>query len=107
MERDFNIPQGNYKVSRDIPVGVYLIAGLNDFSIVRIISPDSKQESFHLEKENTKMVHVELEKDDILHLDGKVIMRQITRFIEDDKCNLLEEVETFENDLKARGVKKR
>lgn len=108
MERDFTIPQGAFKAGRDIPEGVYLIAALNNFSIIQIIPPtEGSREHYTLEKDNTMMVHVELEKGDILKIDGRVIMRHITRFIEDDKCNLLEEIESFENDLKARGVKKR
>ena len=39
MNQDFTIPQGSYKIGRDIPEGVYMIAALNNFSIVQIIPP--------------------------------------------------------------------
>ena len=32
MKRDVSMPQGKYRVGKDIPEGVYLIAALNDYS---------------------------------------------------------------------------
>lgn len=105
MNQDFNIPQGHYRIGRDIPEGVYLIGALNNFSIIDIATPNGNRVHYSLSKKDTMIVHVELEKGFCLNIDGRVTMRLVTRFMEGDKCNLLEEVATFENDLKARGVK--
>ena len=105
MERDFDIPQGHYQIGRDIPGGVYLIGALNKFTIIHIATPNGNRAIYSLSKDNTMIVHVELEKDFSLNIDGRVTMRRITKFMEGDKCNLLDELASFENDLKARGVK--
>ena len=105
MDRDFDIPQGHYQIGRDIPAGVYLIGALNNFSIINIATPKDNGVHYSLSKDNTLIVHVELEKDFCINIDGRVTMRRITRFMEGDKCNLLDELASFENDLKARGVK--
>ena len=107
MKKDITIPQGKFKIGRDIHEGVYLIAALNELSFVTIHGPKDKYEHYTLDEDNNAMmVHVEVEKGDTLTIDGKVIMRHITKFIEGDSCNLLEEIENFERDLKAKGVKK-
>lgn len=106
MERNFDIPQGHYQIGRDIPEGIYLIGALNNYSIIHIATPNGNRVIYSLSKDNTMIAHVELEKGNLLNIDGRVTMRLVTRFMEGDKCNLLEEVATFENDLKARGVKK-
>ena len=107
MKKDITIPQGKFKIGRDIHEGVYLIAALNELSFVTIHGPNDKYEHYTLDEDNNAMmVHVEVEKGDTLTIDGKVIMRHITKFIEGDSCNLLEEIENFERDLKAKGVKK-
>lgn len=107
MKKDITIPQGKFKIGRDIHEGVYLIAALNELSFVTIHGPNDKYEHYTLDEDNNAMmVHVEVEKGDTLTIDGKVIMRHVTKFIEGDNCNLLEEIENFERDLKAKGVKK-
>ena len=105
MDRDFDIPQGHYKIGRDIPIGIYLIGALNKFTIIHIATPKGNRVHYSLNKDNTMIVHVELEKDFSLNIDGRVTMRRITKFMEGDKCNLLDELASFENDLKTRGVK--
>ncbi len=108
MKQDITIPQGKFKIGRDIHEGVYLIATLNEFSFVTIDGPNEKHEFYTLdEDDNGMMVHVEVEKGDTLTIDGKVKMRHITRFIDGDNCNLLEEIENFERELKISGVKEK
>ena len=110
MDRDQIIPQGSYKIGRDLPEGVYLVAGLTNLTFVYVIGPKNndeqhKHESYTLDNENAKMAHIRVENGDNLGISGRVIIRQISRFIEDNKCNLFDEIASFENDLKARGVK--
>ena len=106
MKKDITIPQGKFKIGRDIHEGVYLIAALNELSFVTIHGPNDKYEHYTLDEDNNAMmVHVEVENGDTLTIDGKVIMRHTTKFIEGDSCNLLEEIESFERYLKAKSVK--
>lgn len=87
-----------------------MVAGLTNLSFVYVIGPKNddekhKHESYSLDYENAKMAHIRVENGDNLGISGRVIIRQISKFIEDDKCNLFDEIASFENDLKARGVK--
>lgn len=107
MERNFDIPQGHYEIGRDIPEGVYLIGALNNFSVIHIATPNGNRVHYSLNKDDTMIAHVELKNGFCLNIDGRVTMRLITRFMEGDKCNLLEEVATFEKDLAERRGKKR
>ena len=105
MNRDQFIPQGTYKIGRDLPEGVYLVAGLSDLTFIRINGSDDYHGHYSLDKEDGKIAHIELVNEMTFEVTSKVIIRQISRFIEDDKCNLFDEIASFENDLKARGVK--
>ena len=108
MKKDITIPQGKFKIGRDIHEGVYLIAALNELSFVTIHGPNNKYEHYTLDEDNNAMmVHVEVEKGDTLTIDGKVIMRHITKFIEvasakitgtDDEYEDDEEIEEDEED---------
>ena len=110
MKKDITIPQGKFKIGRDIHEGVYLIAALNDMSWVTIYGPgglNDKYEHYTLDDENnSKLVHIEVEKGDVLVIDGRVKMRHITKFIEGDNCNLLDEISNFEKDLGFNNVEK-
>ena len=105
MDRDQIIPQGSYKIGRDLPEGVYLFAGLSDLTFIHIKGPNDKDERYTLDKEDGKIAHIEISNGESLEVSSRIIIRQISRFIEDDKCNLFDEIAGFENDLKARGVK--
>ena len=105
MDRDKFIPQGAYKIGRDLHEGVYLVASLSDLTFIRINGPDDNCGRYALDNEFGKIAHIELVNGVTFEVTSKVIIRQISRFIEDDKCNLFDEIASFENDLKARGVK--
>ena len=110
MKKDIIIPQGRFKIGRDIHEGVYLVAALNDMSWVTIYGPggvNDKYEHYTLDDENySKLIHIEVAKGDELVIDGRVKMRHITRFIEGDNCNLLEEISNFEKELGLNNGKK-
>ena len=44
MKKTFSIPQGTYRIGRDIPQGVYLITAVNRFSFVSIHGKNQKYE---------------------------------------------------------------
>ena len=79
MIRDKIIPQGRYKVGRDISEGIYLFAALNDLSFVNIEREKDYNTACTLNDEHTMMCHLELKKDEVLVIDGKVKVRQITK----------------------------
>ena len=101
MKKDFIIPQGKYRIGRDIPEGIYLIAAINDLSFVTVHGEGDKYEHYTLNDENTMMCHTELEKGDTMSIDGSVKIRLITKFIsEDNDFDLLTEIEDFQQSLK-------
>ena len=110
MKRDVRMPQGKYRVGRDIPEGIYLIAALNDYSHIKIEKEDSQvvDEYYHLNDENSKICHVEIIKGDVMYIDGNVKVRHITKFMAEDSTDfsLLEEIEDFRNStLGPKNVK--
>ena len=110
MKRDVRMPQGKYRVGRDIPEGIYLIAALNDYSHIKIEKEDPRvvDEYYHLNDENSKICHVEIIKGDVMYIDGNVKIRHITKFMAEDSTDfsLLEEIEDFRNStLGSKNVK--
>ena len=110
MKRDVRMPQGKYRVGRDIPEGIYLIAALNDYSHIKIEKEDPQvvDEYYHLDDENSKICHVEIIKGDVMYIDGNVKVRHITKFMAEDSTDfsLLEEIEDFRNStLGSKNVK--
>ena len=101
MKCDIRMPQGKYKVGRDIAEGIYLIAALNDYSEIKIQKEDPKRlcEYYNLNGENSKMCHVEIENGDVMYIYGNVKIRRVTRLISDGSADLslLEEIEDFRN----------
>ena len=111
MKRDTRMPQGKYRVGRDIPEGIYLIVALNDYSHVKIEKedPQAVNEYYHLDDENSKICHVEIVKGDVMYIDGNVKIRHITKFMPEGSTDfsLLEEIEDFKNStLGSQSVKK-
>lgn len=105
MKRDITIPQGTYKIGRDLHEGVYLIAGLSELTFIYIKGPDDKYGRYTLDEEDGMIAHVELANEASFEVTSRVILRQVANSIEDDKCTLFDEIANFENDLRARGVK--
>ena len=110
MKRDVRMPQGKYRVGRDILEGIYLIAALNDYSHIKIEKEDPQvvNEYYHLDDENSKICHVEIIKGDVMYIDGNVKVRHITKFMAEDSTDfsLLEEIEDFRNStLGSKNVK--
>ena len=110
MKRDVRMPQGKYRVGRDIPEGIYLIAALNDYSHIKIEKEDPQvvDEYYHLDDENSKICHVEIIKGDVMYIDGNVKIRHITKFMSEGSTDfsLLEEIEDFRNStLGSKNVK--
>ena len=101
MKRDVRMPQGKYRVGRDIPEGIYLIAALNDYSHIKIEKEDPQvvNEYYYLNDENSKICHVEISRGDVMYIDGNVKIRHITKFISEGSTDfsLLEEIEDFRN----------
>ena len=110
MKSDVRMPQGKYRVGRDIPEGIYLIAALNDYSHIKIEKEDPQvvDEYYHLNDENSKICHVEIIKGDVMYIDGNVKIRHITKFMSEGSADfsLLEEIEDFRNStLGSKNVK--
>ena len=103
MKRDVKMPQGKYRVGRDIPEGVYLIAALNDYSYIKIEKPDPHvvNEHYSLQDEDSKICHVEIVKGDVMYIDGNVKIRHVVNFISEDSTefSLLKEIEDFKNSV--------
>ena len=61
MKKDILLPQGKFKIGRDLPAGIYLMAGLNDLSYVTIKKPEEDvSDMYTLDEDNAKMVHIEV-----------------------------------------------
>ncbi len=82
MNKETLIPQGFYRVGRDIPAGVYLITSLadNGFVAVRNDGEQQKYESFFLNKESSLSCQIEVVKGDEVKLDGKIKIKRIGDF---------------------------
>ena len=109
MKKDVMLPQGKFKIGRDLPAGIYLMAGLNDFSCVTIKrTQEDTLDMYTLDEDNTKMVHIEVCNGDIVEIEGKVKVRQIKTASECGamEFNLIKDVEQFEVDLKRVSAKK-
>lgn len=83
MEQEVLIPQGTYRVGRDIPAGVYLITALNKHSCVTIADDYDEREWYALDEEHGNSCHFEVKKGDILKIEGKAKIKRITRFFTD------------------------
>ena len=106
MIRDKILPQGRYKVGRDISSGIYLFASLNDLSFVNIEREKDLNTNCTLNDENTKMCHLELKVGEILVIDGRVKVRQITSSLENNSnVNLINEIENFQTSLGVKDKK--
>ena len=77
MHKEVAIPQGKYRIGRDVPVGVYLIEALNDFSGVEIQRASGATDSYDLGGDDAKQCHLELQLGDMLEIVGKVKIRRI------------------------------
>ena len=109
MKKDILLPQGKFKIGRDLPAGIYLMAGLNDLSYVTIKKPEEDvSDMYTLDEDNAKMVHIEVNNGDIVEIDGRVKARQIKDVTESETkgFSLIDEIEKFEMDLKSKSVKK-
>lgn len=102
MKKDILLPQGTFKIGRDIPGGIYLIAAINDLSFVTILGANNKYEHYTLNEDKTFMCHVELEKGDTMTIDGRVKMRHVSKTFSENEVssfNLLEEIEDFRKSI--------
>ena len=101
MKRDVRIPQGKYRVGRDIPEGIYLVAALNDYSYVKIEKEDPQvvNEHYCMDDENGKICHIEIANSDVVYIDGNVKIRHITKFMSESSTDfsIIEEIEDFRN----------
>ena len=107
MKKDRLLPQGVFRIGRDLDAGVYLVAGLNDLSFVNVKkSKDEPMDSYTLNEDNAKIVHIALENGNILNIDGKVKVRKIKSIHEESSSiDLFEEIEKFEKSLKLTSEK--
>ncbi|MBQ8319719.1 MAG: SWIM zinc finger family protein [Clostridia bacterium] len=82
MGKEVIIPQGTYKVGRDLPAGVYLVSALNDLSFVTIDNEndDSRYDHYSLDDDNTKQCRFEVLKGDTLKIEGKAKIKRVTEF---------------------------
>ena len=103
MKKDFMLPQGKFKIGRDLEAGIYLIASFNDLTFIYITNNEDDQDVYTLDDEKGKLVHIELEKGFILENTGKVKARKLQHGAD---FNLLNEIERFQNDLSLSCSKK-
>lgn len=82
MNKEAMIPQGVYRVGRDIPAGVYLITSLVDggFISVRKDGKQENNESFFLNEEYSLSCQIEVNKGDEVRLEGKTKIERIGDF---------------------------
>ncbi len=82
MGKEVIIPQGTYKVGRDLPAGVYLVSVLNDISLVTIDNDndDSRYDHYSLSDDNTKQCRFEVLSGDIIRIEGKAKIKRVTEF---------------------------
>ena len=84
MEKEVLIPQGTYRVGRDIPAGVYIITALNKLSYVTIADDYDEREWYTLDEEHGNSCHFEVKKGDILKIEGKTKIKRFSSFISGD-----------------------
>ena len=84
MGKEVLIPQGTYRVGRDIPAGVYIITALNKLSYVTIADDYDEREWYTLDEDHGNSCHFEVKKGDILKLEGKTKIKRISSFIAGD-----------------------
>lgn len=101
MKKDFILPQGKFKVGRDIPEGVYLIASLSDLTcFMHVNGEGGKYERYALDEDDGLFCHVELEKGDVFTVSSRIKVRRVTKFISDgEEFNLLDEIEDFKQSI--------
>ena len=107
-KRDIKLPQGKYRVGRDIPEGVYLIGALNDYSFIKIKNADDEEwgEYYNLGGKDSKICHVEIANGDALLIDGNVIIRFIKSRISDSPdCVLFQEIDDFQDSVNSSAKK--
>ena len=82
MNKETLIPQGFYRVGRDIPAGVYLITSLTDGGFVAVRNDGEKQkyESFFLNVNSSWSCRIEVEKGDEVKLEGQIRIKRIGDF---------------------------
>ena len=83
MNRETRIPQGVYKVGRDIPAGVYLMTSLTDYGYVSVSNVGRERpryEHFSLKIETTLSCQIEVFKGDEVKIDGKIKIKRIGDF---------------------------
>lgn len=109
MKKDILLPQGTFKIGRDIPEGIYLIAAINNLSFITILGAQNKCEHYTLNEENTLMCHVELKKGDTITIDGSVKLRYFYKNFSENEVlnfNILNEIEDFKKSIKTNVVAK-
>ena len=84
MGNEILIPQGTYRVGRDIPAGVYIITALNKLSYVTIADDYDEREWYTLDEEHGNSCHFEVKTGDLLKIEGKVKIKRISSFISGD-----------------------
>ena len=98
--RDMIIPQGRYKIGRDISEGIYLFAALNDLSLITIErDKDFVNSEFTLSCETTPICHFEIKSGEIMIINGKVMVHQLSNPDRNKQYNLEEEIYNFEVSL--------
>ena len=82
MNKEILIPQGIYRVGRDLPAGVYLITALVDGGMVTVknYGESYKNDLFILDQTSSLSCQLDLEKGDTLHLHGKFKIKRIGDF---------------------------
>lgn len=107
MKKDRLLPQGVFRIGKDLDAGVYLVASLNDLTYVNVeLSKDEPMDRYTLDEDNAKIVHITLENGNILEIIGKVKVRKIKSIYEESSSiDLFEEIEKFEKSLKPTSEK--
>ena len=105
FKKEIKLPQGKYKVGRDIPEGIYLFAGLADYGYIRIEkgTDESAVEIYHLDDENGRMCHLEIARGETMTVDGNMRARYIDTSSSDRTADfsIFEAIEDFENSVKG------
>ena len=106
MKEDFLLPQGRYKMGRDIPEGSYLIAAVNGDGYITIEREKGSHEYYTLDDDNGKICHVELVSGETIFIEGKVKIRHISKPVSDNSLefDLLSEIEDFTCFINGAGT---
>ena len=108
MDKHMIVPQGSYKIGRDLKPGVYLFGVLGDLGHVTV-DGENKHGFYTLKRgPATMMCHVELCANDTLQLDGPIMLRVVSQFVGDDdpSYDLVQEFSAFEKVIKTHRVTK-